>query len=48
VNDDSFARSVGGAGLPVYLTYRDGKQVRSKMGSWDVAELRKALLDGLQ
>ena len=48
VTADPFARSVGGSGLPVYLTYRDGQQVRSKMGSWDVAELRKVLLDGLQ
>jgi thiol-disulfide isomerase/thioredoxin len=48
VSRDPFARSIGSAGLPVYLTYQDGKQVRSKPGSWDVVELRKVLLDGLQ
>ncbi len=48
VGSDPFARSVGNTGLPVYLTYQDGRQVRVKPGHWDGAELRKVLLDGLQ
>lgn len=44
---EDFGKSVEAAGLPVYLTYRDGKQVRRHMGIADVGELRGLLVDGL-
>lgn len=45
--DDAFAKTFGYNGLPIFLTYQDGKLVRRNNGTADVAELQKALLDGL-
>ena len=43
-----FAQSLGINGLPVYLTYRDGKLLRRKQGIGSAAELQKELLDGVR
>lgn len=47
VTSDPFAQTFQASGLPLYLTFQDGKLVRSKPGSWDVDVLHKELLDGL-
>ena len=44
---ESFGKSLDVKGLPVYLTYRDGKPVRRRDGIASVDELRKMLVDGL-
>lgn len=46
VSNVPFAKALGINGLPVYLTYRDGKLVRRKAGIGSTAELQKELLDG--
>ena len=48
VSENSFAKDLGISGLPVYLTYRDGKLVRRKMGIGSKEEMQKELLNGLQ
>ncbi len=45
---DPFAKEIGLLGLPIYVTYRDGKPVRRKVGYGPPAELQKDLLDGIQ
>lgn len=46
VSNVPFAKALGINGLPVYLTYRDGKLVRRKAGIGTTSELQKELLDG--
>ena len=47
VGSDAFGKSLGVGGLPVYLTYQDGKLVRRNDGIADQNVLQKVLLDGL-
>ena len=48
VGQDPFAKALGVGGLPVYLTYQDGKLLRRHDGIGTQAELQKELLDGLR
>lgn len=47
VGQDPFAKALGVGGLPVFLTYQDGKLLRRHDGIASQAELQKELLDGL-
>lgn len=48
VGQDPFAKALGVGGLPVYLTYQDGKLLRRHDGIGTQAELQKDLLEGLR
>ena len=47
VAQDPFAKALGVGGLPVFLTYQDGKLLRRHDGIGTQAELQKDLLGGL-
>lgn len=47
VGQDPFAKALGVGGLPVFLTYQDGKLLRRHDGIATQAELQKELLEGL-
>lgn len=47
VGQDPFAKGLGVGGLPVFLTYQDGKLLRRHDGIATLAELQKELLEGL-
>ena len=48
VGSDAFAKAFGNGGLPIFLTFQDGRLVRKNLGIADLPELRKTLLDGVQ
>jgi thiol-disulfide isomerase/thioredoxin len=45
---DAFAQTLGYTGLPIFVTYKDGKLVRKHGGMAEKPELQKALLIGVQ
>lgn len=47
ITNDTFAQANKVGGLPIFLTFKDGKPVRNHLGVADVPTLQKNLLEGL-